>query len=489
MRNALGEGAAVLGGPGRVTDGDPGGEATIEVGVDGLLATRDAIGHRSVYWAEPRPGLVVAASTLAGVLGSGLVARSLDPTRVAAFLSCAYLPGGGTLVRGVQALDAGTRLRADATGLRVERWWELPLEGPAGDEAALRAELRALLEEVVAGSLPAGPVGATLSGGIDSSLVLALARRAHGGAARCWSVSFGPPHADELAWSRLVARHLGVGQEVILVRPDSIRARFDEAVRALSEPNGDPLTVPNLLLFEAASAFTDTVLNGEGGDPAFGGPKNAPMLLAELLDAGENRGHAWLRAHQRLYDDLPALLDPRLDPEQARDRLAAEALPDLVSRAGLLDALMATNVRHKGAWHILPKVDHLAAPFGVHPRSPLFDRRVVELAFRVPGPLKRRGSVEKHLLKEAVRDLLPGEVVDRPKSGMMVPVEAWFAGPLKAWARERLYDGLLPRRLVRRGPLEDLVEGRAGGLRPRRGVKLWVLLTLESWLRGHGIAG
>ena len=119
------------------------------------------------------------------------------------------------------------------------------------------------------------------------------------------------------------------------------------------------------------------------------------------------------------------------------------------------------------------------------PRSPLFDRDLVELAFRLPPRLKLNGSVEKYLLKRAVEDLLPRSVVERPKSGMLVPVEAWFSGPLLDEARRRLLDGLAPRGIVRRDYLERLLDGKLGGLRPRRGVKIWLLITLEAWLRAY----
>jgi asparagine synthase (glutamine-hydrolysing) len=108
---------------------------------------------------------------------------------------------------------------------------------------------------------------------------------------------------------------------------------------------------------------------------------------------------------------------------------------------------------------------------------------VVDLAFEIPAELKRKGPIEKHLLKEAVRDLLPLQIIERPKSGMMVPVEAWFQGPLRKFAQERLLDGLAPHEIFDRRWLERLVNWKLGGLRPRRGVKIWLLLTLEAWLR------
>jgi asparagine synthase (glutamine-hydrolysing) len=125
----------------------------------------------------------------------------------------------------------------------------------------------------------------------------------------------------------------------------------------------------------------------------------------------------------------------------------------------------------------------LSGPFGVVPRAPLFDRAVVELAVSLAPQLRLRGSVEKFVLKQAVRDLLPPAIVERPKSGMLVPVEAWFRGPLLSSARERLLDGLAPYHLFQRGYLERLLAGRLGGVRPRIGQKIWLLVTLEAWLR------
>jgi asparagine synthase (glutamine-hydrolysing) len=145
--------------------------------------------------------------------------------------------------------------------------------------------------------------------------------------------------------------------------------------------------------------------------------------------------------------------------------------------------LQAVNIRLKGGHHILPKVDALSAPFGVLPRAPLFDRSVVEFSLTVPARLKLHGSTEKYLLKRAVADVLPASIVDRPKSGMLVPVEGWFRGPLLPAARERVLDGLAPYGLLRRDYLERLLAGKLGGLRPRHGAKVWLLVTLEAWLR------
>jgi asparagine synthase (glutamine-hydrolysing) len=462
--------------------------------------TRDAIGERTLYYARLGDGLAFA-STVPALLATGLVPRALDLAAVAAYLVYAYVPGAATLLAEIRELLPGEVLTLGAGRLTGDRLFALPPEPEwhvaSPDEAGLRTALRTRLESAVRRRLPAGEaVGAFLSGGIDSSVVVALARRLSDKPVLTYSVSFGPDYPNELPWSSLVAEHCATEHRVVELDSPVVLHHLDEAVALLGKPIGDPLTVPNALLFREAAADVAVVLNGEGGDPCFGGPKNAPMLLAEWLGDGRNeaadaawaRERSYLRAHQKCYDDLPAMLGDEVAAALAAAPLEAAVAPYFTDPRwrSFVTRLMAVNVAFKGAHHILPKVDALSAPFGVLPRSPLFARPVVETAFAIPPQWKLRGAVEKYLLKEAVRDLLPAAVLDRPKSGMLVPLEGWFAprgGPLHRYARERLLDGLTAWRLVRRPWLERLLAGRLGGLRPRHGAKIWLLVTLESWLR------
>jgi asparagine synthase (glutamine-hydrolysing) len=248
--------------------------------------------------------------------------------------------------------------------------------------------------------------------------------------------------------------------------------------------------VPNAILFRKARELAGFVWNGEGGDPCFGGPKNLPMLLAELYGDGQNdtgtsspRARSYYRAHLKCFDELPSLLTEEALAVLAAAPLESEVDPYFQGERSFVGALSEINVIWKGGHHILPKVAELAQAAGVRPRSPLFSKNVVELASTLPPSLKLRGSVEKYALKEAVRDILPAEIVDRPKSGMMVPVEGWFQGPLLPHARERLLGGALPWHILRKSAVEALVSGKVSGLRPRRGVKIWLLVALESYLR------
>jgi asparagine synthase (glutamine-hydrolysing) len=458
-------------------------------GPDGSLTlARDAVGERTLYYA-PLPRGIAFASTLPALLASGLVPRSLNLPAVAAYLCYAYVPGRDTLVRGVRELLPGETVVFREGQCVCRRFWSLPAEGDSGQsEQELRQELRHTLEEAVRRRLPAGePVGAFLSGGLDSSLVVALARRLHNAPVKSFSLSFGPDYPNELSFSSLVADHCGTAHCIVELSPSVVLHHLDDAVGALSDPIGDPLTVPNALLFREAAAEVGVVLNGEGGDPCFGGPKNLPMLLAELYGGGDPlaRERSYLRAHLKCYDDLDRALTPGV-----RDALAESPLEGLLTPLfddsrwrNFVTKLQALNITLKGAHHILPKVDAESAPFGVVARSPLFDRAVVELSLAFPPRWKLHGSVEKYLLKRTGEDLLPRSILERPKSGMLVPVEAWFRGPLLPAARERLLDGLAGYGLVRREYMEALLEGRLGGVRPRHGAKLWLLLTLEAWLR------
>ena len=460
-----------------------------------LTLCRDAIGERTLFYAQVGEGLVFASS-LRAILATGLIPAAINPLAVARFLTYAYLPGEETLIEGIREVLPGELIHFNRGRLTRERWWDVPSAAPEEDEESLRKRLRATLEKAVLRRLEATqPVGAFLSGGIDSSLVVALARRLSPAPLYTYSVTFGEGYANELPFSSMVAEHCRTIHRIVEISPAATVRHLDDSIAELSDPIGDPLTVPNALLFREASREVGIILNGEGGDPCFGGPKNLPMLLAELY-GGEveeepfGRERSYLRAHQKCFDDLASMLAPPILERLASSPLERELEPRMNDPrfATYVGRLMAINVIFKGAHHILPKVDSEAFPHGVVARSPLFDREVVELAFAIPAQLKLRGSIEKYLLKEAVRDLLPQAILDRPKSGMLVPVEAWFQGPLRSEARDRLLGRDTLDTIIRRDYIERLLGGRLPGPRPRRGIKIWLLLTLEAWLRGVGVS-
>ena len=459
--------------------------------VDGpdLVLVRDHVGARTLFHA--RAGRTwAAASSLRTLRDWPALATGLHLPAVRSFLTFAYLPGAETLLRGVHEALPGRCLRLRPGGSSTEEsFWE-PAEvaddRPAAEHAA---ELRALLEEATARRLPAAePVGVLLSGGVDSSLVTAIAAKRHDGPVRSYSISFGDELPNELAYSGLVAAHCHTRHTVLRVSGEEVAARLPGTVALLDTPVGDPLTVPNLLLAEAVAADgARVVLNGEGGDPVFGGPKNLPMLIFELHrddPAPDARARAYLDSYRKCLADLPVLLADDVHAELAgapplTGHVAPYLRPDRMP--SLLNQLLHTNLRTKGAHHILTKVERLTAASGLEGRAPLFDRAVVDHAFRIPPRLKLAGTVEKWILKEAVRDLLPATIVDRPKSGMRVPVQQWLRGPLADIGHELLL-GSSASGLFHRDTIRSWLR-REGTLLPRHGGKLWLVLTLELWLR------
>lgn len=460
----------------------------------GVWLARDAIGEKTLYYTHTEQGYFFA-SDMALLLAISQCPRRLHPTALLAYLSYAYVPGEQTLIQGVYELLPGHQLLLGATGIQAGDAWQVPAPTPERDEAHFTSHLRQALNHAVQRRLPVQEhLAASLSGGIDSSLVVALLSQQTERQVHTWSISFGNQYRNELAFSSLVADHCHTHHQVVEIPPAVIAAGFDSTMLAMSQPIGDPLTIPNRIIFQRVGFAGHHLFNGEGGDPSFGGPKNIPMLLATLFAPPDSdralhmsQAQHYLRSHQKCYDDLPMMLPPEWLTTHVEDSLLPY-FTDATSQ-GLVHTLMAMNLRFKGAHHILNKVEQLSAPWGITPLSPLFDQEVVEVAFRTPAEFKLRGATEKYLLKQAVRDLLPAAIVERPKSGMLVPVEYWFqkGGALQKLAQERLLEGLQPWPIFKKNYLEQLLNWQLPGLRPRHGAKIWLLLTLESWLRQYQV--
>ncbi|RMB83918.1 asparagine synthetase B [Streptomyces shenzhenensis] len=471
---------------------------------DDLVLIRDHVGARTLFYARAADAWAAATSLRALRRWPALDTR-MNLSAVRSFLTFAYLPGDETLLEGVREVLPGRvlRLAADGTVTETVHWEPRErLDGPPGGSDDHVLTLRALLEEATARRLPdAEAVGVLLSGGIDSSLVTALAAKLHSHPVHTYSISFGDELPNELGYSGLVAAHCHTRHRVLTVSGTAVAARLADTAALLDSPVGDPLTVPNLMLAEAvAGDGLRTVLNGEGGDPVFGGPKNLPMLVQEM-HAGtpgaagspwyEDRATAYLRSYRKCWTDLPQLLTAdalsALEPAPPPQRFVEPYLTGPDRMTHLLNQLLHCNLRTKGAHHILTKVERLTASQGLQGRAPLFDRRVVDHAFATPPALKLRGTAEKWVLKEAVRDLLPATVVDRPKSGMRVPVQQWLSGPLRELGGDLLLGRAARRRgLFRPDTVRTWMRGE-GTLLPRQGGKLWLVLTLELWLRAYDL--
>jgi asparagine synthase (glutamine-hydrolysing) len=445
-----------------------------------LSLVRDPVGGRTIYYTTGK------ACWIAPQLSSLNPYRSnnLDPIALRDYLTCSFVPGERTMWQDVKELRPGTILQLPEG--KITTYWHLQERVIEQESLEWHGDkLRSQLECVVQEYLPTGkPVGVFLSGGLDSSCITALAAGLHDAPIHTYSIHFGAECANELEFSSLVANHCHTEHHILEITFREMWDKLPETMAYLDDPIGDPLTVPNLLVGKLAKSDVGVTLNGEGGDPCFGGPKNQPMLINSLYGSVTNSDQlqAYLNSFQKCVTDLPQLLKPEVW-QQMQQPWIFEA--DLNSEMSYLNRLMALNIKFKGADQILTKVNNLTQAAGLQGLSPLFDRRIVEMSMAIPPEYKLSGVQEKAVLKQAVRDLLPAAIIDRPKSGMMVPVKLGFH---KYWQRQAS-SMLLSRRAfiapyVNRDLIKEWLNFR-GDVWGRYGVKLWLLVSLELWLQAN----
>jgi len=458
-----------------------------------LHLCRDGAGARSVYFAK-HEGRFFFSVEPKGLWTLPGFSKRIRPAGIARYFSFSFQPTTETLLEDlwqtpaghVATLSRGSSPRFTRTFRFEEAESARPDPNPDHWVGKFRQALGTAVEKRIDGRRD---VIAFLSGGIDSSIVVHEAAARLGSELRTFALHFGEDYPDELEFARMVADRCGTTHEEVLVRPKSFLPRLRQMVWQLDDPIGDPVTIGNFELAKTVSGSANAVLNGEGGDPCYGGPKNLPMLLQHWYGGARNergfRERLYLESYRRGYHEFNRLLTPDwqrlIDPQEDLEAVLTPFF-EASRPASFLNKLMAINVRLKGAQLILPKVERLLGGWGLQPLSPLFDENLVRLSFEMPPQLKLSRGVEKWVLKQAYRDDLPNEIVDRPKSGMRVPVHFWFQGELKRYAKS-----LLSEKNIRRAGLfnpervRQLLRYEAEERDSRHGLLLWMLITFEIW--------
>jgi asparagine synthase (glutamine-hydrolysing) len=454
-----------------------------------LLLGRDRVGIKPLFWARTVDYLV-AASEVKAIFASGLVAPAIDRDALDDLFSLSYPCPPRTMFRDVAELRPAHVLVAHARGVveAPRRWWRAPFphrgEHRRSSAADLAAELRETLREAVSTHLVADvPVGARVSGGIDSSAIAALARRERG-ELTSFSVVFDDPRFDERAHARDVARHLGARTHEVLADAGAAD-RLPAMIEALEMPQPIPVAIGGLLLAdeERASGFP-VVLTGEGADELLGGydvfraararraldtPLGRPLRamvygaaervtrqpsgLGRFLAQNATRDDqvtrafsgvrpAWFDVWQMLDVDRDALLSRaghRVRPIEEAPAGFRDLVRDDVASLDPLDADLALELETRLPSWILVIGDRTAMARGVEMRVPFLDQRVIELVASMPPSVKMAGLREKAVLRDAVRDLLPPRIVRRRKQPFMTPVRDWFFSPgAPPWVAEAL---------------------------------------------------
>ena len=468
---------------------------------------RDGAGNRTVFYGRCKTRWLFGIEPKA-ITAVPAFAKRIRPAALAQYLACSFVPGSGTMLQDLFELPSGTAvsLRAGAEP-DLFRWFRFEAEerppaeattdcqvaASSADDAVWIKRFRAEMERAVAERIPRNePVSLFLSGGLDSSVIAAeLARQIGGRNVRTWAIHFGKKYHNELDFARAVADRCGTIHEEVHIRPRHFLPRLRQMVWHLDDPIGDPITQPNFELAAHVAPESGFIFNGEGGDPCFGGPKNIPMMLHHWyggLTRGPNfRERHYLQSYRRAWEEIDCLLSDeirsQIDVARDLDGVFAPYLRATHPRL-FLNRLTAINIREKGAHLIQPKVERMLGAHGLTPLAPLFDERLIRFSFEMPARMKLHRGVEKVILKRAYEDELPAGVINRPKSGMRVPVHYWFRSELRRYARRILNPrevrrvGLFNPERVKQLLSYDIEEGRG-----RYGLRLWMLITFELWRR------
>jgi asparagine synthase (glutamine-hydrolysing) len=493
-----------------------------------LILARDRLGKKPVYWARLRSGLVFG-SEIKALYAWPDVPRIPDLGAIDRFLTFQYVPAPLTAFAGVNKLPAAhylaVQINPDGTLAVPEpvRYWELPSTNTGNLRCApaeLRRELVERLAEAVRVRLISDvPLGAFLSGGVDSSAIVAMMARAGGGPIKTFSIGFADKRYDETPYARMVAQRYATDHHELVVEPDAV-AVVPQLVWHYGEPFADPSAVPTWYVAEMARRHVTVALTGDGGDECFlGYGRYKAMHWLAQLDRMPQAGRTGLA---RLCAAAPRAIQRRFKLSQIADMLKAQPssparryLPSIAffgdgdkfdgygdamrdflcgSVGDLLaphfDAsLSLVNGANRADIHtylpddLMVKVDVAGMAHGLEARSPLLDHALIEWAAILPETVRMRWGALKALFKAAMEPYLPRAVLYRPKHGFGCPIDRWFRGELK----EMAYDILLSqdarqRGLFRPGYVRRLLDEHCTARFDHQN-RLWALLMLESWFR------
>jgi asparagine synthase (glutamine-hydrolysing) len=504
-----------------------------------LGLARDRLGEKPCYYAF-RDGSVLAASELKALLPHPSFRPEVEMSSVALFLRHGYVPSPHTIYRNTFKLPPGTFVWLDASVSAAPQptsYWSLErvvvsgLDDPfrGDDEEAADALESHLAAAVARQTISDVPLGAFLSGGIDSSMVVALMQARASRPVRTFTVGFEDARYDESAHARAVADHLGTEHTELRVSPEDAMDALQRLPSLYDEPLADPSALPTYLVSRLARRSVTVSLSGDGGDELFGGydryrraqrvwegmqrvprplrgalagaaggvPSRAIASVLTALDLGSQpylfaervrTARATLIADSigRLYRDQMSLWR---HPEELMTVAVAESsavltdVPAWVSGAGSLESMMATDLLSYLPDDLLVKVDRAAMAVSLETRVPMLDPDVVAFAWRLPRSLKIRDGKGKWLLRKVLTRHLPTALTERPKMGFGVPIGPWLRGPLRGWAEELLSveslraGGMLRSDVIRRTFREHLA-GKHDWQ-----VRLWPVLVLQDWLR------
>jgi len=486
-----------------------------------LFLARDHVGIKPLYYSFGRDS-IVWGSEIKTVLASGLVERKLDADALGQFLSWEYIPGSSTLFKAIKKLEPAQLIEIDLERpfCKPRDFWDVPTQDltemhrPEEWEEEVNRKARECVQRQLMSDVP---LGAFLSGGVDSSLVVAQM-----GKAKTFSIGFDDRSYNELEWARRVAAHLGVEHVDDIITPDVV-GLFDTLMYFMDDPIGDFSIFPTYLVSAHARKHVTVALSGDGGDELFGGYETY------LADAIARQYASWPSVvRTRVVEPIVRSFKPRPEkkgvinkalrfiegfaqpdelaharwrifaddttrqalftPEALKDVItpASHHILDLVKRAGERDSVnksLYVDLKSYLCDNCLVKVDRMSMAVSLEARVPYLDREMVELAFRIPGHLKVANGRTKILLKKVAAVHVPRECVYRPKEGFSIPIKNWLGTRLYPVMQELLEPGRIRRQgLFQQTTVERLKREHLSGAANHSHL-LWSLMIFQAWRR------
>jgi asparagine synthase (glutamine-hydrolysing) len=501
-----------------------------------LTLARDRLGEKPLYYGW-QDDVFLFGSELKALRVHPAFGHEIDRDVVAAYLQCGYIVAPRSIYRGISKLLPGSCVQISATdgpgagALQPQRYWSLRevaqsgLSQPfTGSDADAIEELETRLRRAVSlQSVADVPLGAFLSGGVDSTTVVALMRAHSSRPVKTFTVGFREGEYQEAGYAKAVARMLGTEHAELYVTPREAMQVIPKLPSLYDEPFGDSSAIPTFLVAQFARQHVTVTLSGDGGDELFGGytryqrtedvwrtMARIPLPLRKQLSGvfttvsrlGPISQIGWKANRAALYlsaktpeECYEVQLSQRHDAHEfvlGVGREGAESCVDGVVGSALPNASLLSSMMYADGVTYLPddiltKVDRASMGVSLETRVPMLDHDVVEFAWRLPLHMKVRGREGKWLLKQLLRKYIPAALIDRPKMGFAVPVNQWILGPLRDWAEDLLSedrlrrDGVLNARVARELWLRHVK-------RPSiEGDSVWQLLMLQSWLSHRGV--
>lgn len=456
-----------------------------------LLLGRDRLGIKPLYLAEP-DGALRFASSLPALVDAGGIDTEIDPVALHHYLSFhAVVPPPYTILKGVRKLPPASTLLIETDGRQdLQTYWAPRFERQTGDNGRcfeewqdlVLSELRLAVKRRLVADVP---VGALLSGGLDSSLIVGLLAEAGQQDIKTYSVGFetvGDEQGDEFSYSDLIAAEYATDHHKIFIDSNRLLPALDRTVRAMNEPMVSHDAVGFYLLSEEVAKDVKVVQSGQGADEVFGGYHWYPPMLDTDDPVAEYRRAFFDRDHEEVL----IAMDPDLHVDDVSTRFVAGHFSE-PGATEAIDQALRLDTTIMLVDDPVKRVDNMTMAWGLEARVPFLDHELVELAARIPGRFKvEEGG--KHVLKEAARKVIPAEVIDRPKGYFPVPALKYLRGDYLQKVRDVLdHPAARKRGLFQPDYVAQLFDDPESHITPLRGSKLWQIALLEYWLQTHSI--